>query len=107
MIEKFFNTAGPQKAELNYTIDPLSRLDWAELRFLIDSQRYFLLHAPRQTGKTTAMAAIAEALNNEGRYTALYVNIEIAQTARNDVTTGNRAIANAIAHAFRLTHDES
>ncbi|MBF0219107.1 MAG: ATP-binding protein, partial [Gammaproteobacteria bacterium] len=102
LTEKFFNTAGPQKADINYTIDPLTRINWEELRYLIDNQRYFLLHAPRQTGKTTALLSIVEALNAEARYTALYVNLEIAQTARNQVTLGNRTIAQAIASAARL-----
>ena len=103
MNEKFFNTAGPQIATDHYTIDPMPRIDWAEIAPLIDRKRYFLLHAPRQTGKTTALLAMVEALNRAGRYTALYVNIEAAQTARNDVSTGNRAMANAIAHALRVT----
>ena len=101
-MEKFFNTAGPQKADINYTIDPLSRVDWQEIQQLIASQRYFLLHAPRQTGKTTALLAMVEALNREGRYTALYVNIESAQVARNDVIMGNRTIAKSITLAIEL-----
>ncbi|QEP42401.1 ATP-binding protein [Ectothiorhodospiraceae bacterium BW-2] len=102
-MEKFFNTAGPQKAEMNYTLSPLARINWPELCYLIDSQRYFLLHAPRQTGKTTTLLAIVEQLNAEGRYTALYVNIEAAQTARNQVAIGHYTIAHAIARTVRLT----
>ncbi|MBF0220181.1 MAG: ATP-binding protein, partial [Gammaproteobacteria bacterium] len=89
LTEKFFNTAGPQIAADHYTLNPLTRIDWDEIYTLIAQKRYFLLHAPRQTGKTTALAAMAETLNREGRYTALYVNIEMAQTARNQVVLGN------------------
>ncbi|QEP44072.1 ATP-binding protein [Ectothiorhodospiraceae bacterium BW-2] len=102
LTEKFFNTAGPQKAEINYTINPLQRINWEEIRHLIDSQRYFLLHAPRQTGKTTTLLSIVEALNNEGRYTALYANIETAQTARSDVAMGVEGICRAIANQVEL-----
>ncbi|QEP41883.1 ATP-binding protein [Ectothiorhodospiraceae bacterium BW-2] len=106
-MDKFFNTAGPQKAELNYTLPPLMRLNWAELSYLIDSQRYFLLHAPRQTGKTTTLLAMVERLNAEGRYSALYVNIETAQTARNDVGAGIKTICLAIAETVAMDRGDN
>jgi hypothetical protein len=62
---------------------------------------YFVIHAPRQTGKTTCLLALAEHLNREGRYRAVYVNLEIAQTAREDVARGMRAICGAIGAAAR------
>ncbi|QEP41888.1 ATP-binding protein [Ectothiorhodospiraceae bacterium BW-2] len=102
-MEKFFNTAGPQIATDHYTLDPMQRVHWAEIHHLIDQKRYFLLHAPRQTGKTTTLLAIVEQLNAEGRYTTLYVNIEAAQTARNQVAIGHYTIAHAIARTVRLT----
>lgn len=43
------------------------------------------MHVPRQTGKTTCMLALMEHLNREGRYKALYCNVEAAQAAREDV----------------------
>ena len=49
---------------------------------LIAQEKYFILHAPRQTGKTSTMLNFARKLNAEGVYTALYVNIEGAQAAR-------------------------
>ncbi len=56
---RFFNTAGPVIAEDHYHIPPLERLDRDELLMLIDRKRYFVLHAPRQTGKTSALLAVA------------------------------------------------
>ena len=82
---KFFNTAGPNKADIHYTIPPLYRWDLEEILSLIDSQKYFVLHAPRQTGKTSCMLSLMEYLNREGKYKALYVNIEAAQAARENV----------------------
>jgi predicted AAA+ superfamily ATPase len=34
-----------------------------------------LLHAPRQTGKTSCLLELMERLNAEGEYRALYVNL--------------------------------
>ena len=67
-MEHFFNTAGPTKPDLHYHLDPLARVDWPEIQHLIATQRYFVLHAPRQTGKTTTLLAMMKALNEGGRY---------------------------------------
>ncbi|WPL18563.1 hypothetical protein Thiowin_03637 [Thiorhodovibrio winogradskyi] len=50
-----------------------------EILTLIERKKYFLLHAPRQTGKTTCLLALMEYLNREGRYRALHANIEAAR----------------------------
>jgi len=91
-VEKFFNTAGPVREENNYIIDPLKRINKDEIMTLIDKWRYFILHAPRQTGKTSSLLALQDYINKEGRYKCLYVNIETAQTARSDVARGMKAI---------------
>jgi hypothetical protein len=52
-MEKFFNTSGPIFEKDHYALDPLTRLDWDEVHHLIQAKRYFVLHAPRQTGKTS------------------------------------------------------
>jgi type II secretory pathway predicted ATPase ExeA len=82
---KFFNTAGPNQPDIHYTLDPLSRWNLDELLTLIDARKYFILHAPRQTGKTSCMLALMKYLNQGEKYRALYVNIEAAQAAREDV----------------------
>ena len=56
---RFFNTAGPMKPDIHYCIPPLERLDAEQVRSLIRQQKYFVLHAPRQTGKTSALLALA------------------------------------------------
>jgi hypothetical protein len=48
-----FNTAGPDKPERPYTLPVLARLP--EVQRLIDEGLYFVVHAPRQVGKTTAL----------------------------------------------------
>ncbi|MBI4770023.1 MAG: ATP-binding protein, partial [Chloroflexi bacterium] len=60
---RFFNTAGPVRCEYHYCLPPLERLELAEVLMLIDQQKYFVLHAPRQTGKTTFLLALMEHLN--------------------------------------------
>ncbi|MFM8768403.1 MAG: hypothetical protein ACKOD9_11755, partial [Rubrivivax sp.] len=103
-----FNTAGPCVQSDHYMLDPLARLDVDEVLRLIDDKRYFVLHAPRQTGKTTSLIALMKRLNDEGRYRALYANIEAAQAARGDVAMGIGAVVQAIARQCRdLTGDGS
>jgi len=84
----------------------LARIDAEEIASLIDTERYFVLHAPRQTGKTTCLLALMARLNAEGRYCALYVNIESAQSARNDVAAGMFAIATAVAAQAQIWLDD-
>ena len=100
-MERFFNTAGPQKQEINYTIDPLSRFDLEDILMLIRQQRYFVLHAPRQTGKTTCMLALRDYLNKEGDYIAVYANVEGGQGSRNDVQSVVKSTIDTLAEEFR------
>ena len=96
--ERFFNTAGPMKPKMNYCIDPLTRIDWEEIQRLIRDERYFVMHAPRQTGKTSALLAMMRELNEEGNYACAYSNIEAAQVARNDVSQGIPAACSFISN---------
>ncbi|MEL6711262.1 MAG: ATP-binding protein, partial [Pseudomonadota bacterium] len=97
MIPLFFNNAGPSVPELNYMIDPLTRINLPHIERLIAQQRYFVLHAPRQTGKTTCLMALMHHLNKQGHYQALYANVETAQAARNRIKAGIDATVEAIA----------
>lgn len=45
---------------------------------LIEAEQYFLLHAPRQTGKTTFLHALAHRLNRTDRYTSVVFSVETA-----------------------------
>ena len=101
-MERFFNTAGPQIPELNYTIDPLTRFDLEEVLMLIRQRRYFVMHAPRQTGKTSCMLALRDYLNNEDDYIAVYANVEGGQAARNERDAVVRSTCDTLAEQFRL-----
>ncbi len=100
---RFFNTAGPCKINKHYTVPPLERFDLEGIEMLIDQEKYFVLHAPRQTGKTTCMLSLMEHLNREGRYKALYVNVEAAQAARENVEAGIKAMVADIGSRARET----
>jgi len=96
---RFFTTEGPVRADDHYCLPPLARWDLELVLDLIDQKKWFLLHAPRQTGKTTCLLALMEYLNREGRYRALYVNIEAAQAARERVEPGMAAVVQLIANS--------
>lgn len=82
---KFFNTAGPIKPDIHYNVDSLTRVNLDEILGLIHQQKYFVLHAPRQTGKTSCLLALRDYLNRQGQYICVYANVEAGQAARNDV----------------------
>jgi len=91
---KFFNTAGPVNQPEHYKIDPLHRWDLDEILMLISQRKYFILHAPRQTGKTSSLLALRDYLNAEGNYLAVYANVEVGQANRNDIDKAMSAIVN-------------
>ena len=98
-MDRYFNTAGPISYDIHYYVPPLQRFDLEEMEDLLAQRKYFVLHAPRQTGKTTCMLALRNYLNESGEYLAVYRNIEIAQTTRDDVESGAHVICQSIARA--------
>ena len=101
---RFFNTTGPVHQEWHYAVPPLSRLNLDEVLGLVRTARYFVLHAPRQTGKTSALLALQDLLNGgtEGDYRCLYINVEAGQAAREDTTSAMRTILAELALRARL-----
>ncbi len=101
-----FCTAGPVRPEWHYLLSPLERLDLPLLMGLIADGKYFVLHAPRQTGKTSCLGALTAHLNSTGAYRAIYVNLEPGQAARDDLAVAMRSIAYEIgAEALRTLGD--
>ena len=74
-MPRWFNTAGPCKPDIHYMLSPLTRLP--ELERLIAQESYYVLHAPRQTGKTTLMLSLAQELTASGRYAAVMLSVEV------------------------------
>ena len=102
-----FNTEGPVVAADHYCIPPLERVNLAEVLGLVRDKRYFVLHAPRQTGKTSALLALRDLLNSgaEGDFRCVYVNVEAAQAVREDVERAMRVILGALASRARSQGD--
>jgi len=94
---RFFNTAGPVDCQRHYCLPPLERLKLNQVLPLIEQQKYFVLHAPRQTGKTSSLLALMDYLNAQGRYRCIYINVEIGQSARENVAEAMRAIFSELA----------
>ena len=76
------------------------RLNYMQLQQFIDHKLYFVLHAPRQSGKTTAIEEFVRHLNHKGTYAALYINIESAQAARDDIKEALISIVEELANAI-------
>ena len=106
-MERYFNTAGPNRAEFEYTLDPLSRFDLDDILGYINQGKYFVLHAPRQTGKTSCMLALRDYLNAAGDYIAVYANVEGGQASRNDVQSVIKSTVDTLALEIDTIIDSS
>jgi hypothetical protein len=80
---KTFCIAGPIIPEDHYYIP--RRLSWELLDQFLANKYYFLIHAPRQSGKTTTILEYVKHLNETDKYTALYLTTEPAHIARNAI----------------------
>ena len=89
-----FNTAGPCLPEYHYMIPALRRLPEAPV--LVEQRGYFVVHAPRQTGKTTAIQALAEELTASGRYAALAFSCETGRAAGDNYGGAQRGVLEEI-----------
>ena len=105
---RFFNTEGPVRPDDHYGVPPLKRMDVDELLRLIRGKRYFVLHAPRQTGKTSALIALRDLLNGgeAGDFRCVNVNVEVGQVARDDTARGLRSILSSLASSARRLGDD-
>ena len=97
---RHFNTTGPVKPDKHYCIPPLARLDLDEVLRLVHGEKYFVLHAPRQTGKTSALLALRNLLNGQG-YQCVYTTVEEARTAHDDVERAMRAVLSGLGSRAR------
>ena len=102
---RFFNTSGPVVPADHYCIPPLGRVNRDELCTLVRNKRYFVLHAPRQTGKTSVLLALRDLLNSGavGDYRCVYFNVQAGQAAREDTTRAMRAAFGELASRARST----
>ncbi|MDR2579105.1 MAG: PD-(D/E)XK nuclease domain-containing protein [Chitinispirillales bacterium] len=76
---RFFNTTGPCFPWDHYTLPPAERLVDAQLDRYVKDSLYWVLHAPRQTGKTTFLQSWAREINASGEAAACYITLEQCQ----------------------------
>ena len=88
--QKWFNTAGPCKADIHYMLSATERLP--EIKELIAQENYFVIHAPRQVGKTTAMLTLAQELTASGQYTAVMLSVEVGAAFSDNLGAAELAI---------------
>ena len=84
----------------------LERFDLEKILALIAQKKYFVLHAPRQTGKTSSLLALQDKLNAGEQYRVVYVNVEVGQSAREDVAAAMRAILEQLALEAESVNDD-
>jgi hypothetical protein len=89
-MPRWFNTAGPCRADIHYMLPAIRRVP--SLERLIVQENYFVIHAPRQIGKTTAMLALAQQLTNSGQYTAVMLSVEVGAPFSQDIAGAEKAI---------------
>ena len=106
---RFFRTSGPVHPDKHYAIPPLERLDLDDILSLVREEEYFVLHAPRQTGKTTTLLALCDLLNEgaAGDLRCVYTNVEAGQPRREDAGSAIRGILNQLADRARGAGDDA
>jgi hypothetical protein len=100
-LGRWFNTAGPCLPAYHYMIPPLRRLP--EAPGLVAQLGYFVVHAPRQTGKTTSLSALASELTGTGEYAALHVSCESGRAAGDNYGAAQRGILHRIRRRATVT----
>lgn len=73
-----------------------------EIGGLIEQEAYFVLHAARQSGKTTLLEALATRLRAEGRYTALLSSCETGQSVAPDLEGSLDAVLDTLQSEAQL-----
>ena len=94
-LSKEFNTTGPCRPEMHYMLPPEVRLSGANLQRFVDKELYWVLHAPRQTGKTSFLMSWMKQLNASQQVVACYVSVERCQGIE-EVENAMPAICSAI-----------
>ena len=97
---KKFNTTGPCFPNEHYMLPALDRLPG--IRELAAGGNYFVIHAPRQTGKTTALKELVREINGKGDMFALYCSLETLQN-RSDPEKTNIAIRDLVADNVEMS----
>jgi hypothetical protein len=81
---KQFNIAGTCEPSRHYMLPVLPRLPG--IGKMIERENYFILHAPRQSGKTTYLKFLTDKINQDGQWYALNCSLaSVSKTANDDM----------------------
>jgi AAA+ ATPase superfamily predicted ATPase len=106
MQKRIFNTTGLCFPDKHYMVDALRGIG-SQILELIHNEQYFVIHAPRQTGKTTLLHSLARKINNEGKYTAIVCSLERAGYRSITNEEANRVMISAVhIHAMNFLQKE-
>jgi len=94
-----FNVAGPCVPGKHYMLDPLRGIG-DDLTDLINQEQYFVIHAARQSGKTTLLKQLTRDINATGEYHAVYCNLDILQ-GWTEAEKGIPVVVERLRFAFR------
>ena len=75
---RYFNIARSCNSNEHYMVDIFERSGYNILG-LVEQKHYFIIHATRQSGKTTLLLGLVDCINAKGDYYALYCSLEALQ----------------------------
>ena len=103
---KFFNTGGVCHPDRHYMLPSYQRFVdegvSVNVERLIHQRSYFVIHAPRQVGKTTAMREFAKELTASGKYIAVLVSMEVGYGLKGDLSAAELAILDSWRPTIKL-----
>ena len=76
-----------------------------EIRRLVSRRQYFVVHAPRQTGKTTAIKALVREINAKGDMVAIYCTLETIQKLVKSYETAMREIRHLVLRSAGMVRE--
>ncbi|MBO0802916.1 MAG: ATP-binding protein [Nocardiopsaceae bacterium] len=91
---RYFNTQGECRPADHYMLPAAARLP--DARLWVRRQEYFLIHAPRQSGKTTSLTALASELTAEGEHVAVRFSCESGEPGPDDIGLTELRVLDAI-----------
>ncbi|EYF01647.1 AAA family ATPase [Chondromyces apiculatus] len=100
-MPRFFNTAGPSDPGRHYTLPILARLP--RVRRLLDQQHYAVLHAPRQSGKTTTLLHLARELTATGSHVAALLSLDHGAPRSSDLGATELSLLDAWSRATAIS----
>jgi hypothetical protein len=97
---KFFNTVGVCLPEEHYMLPVLPRIP--DVNDMIDNKFYFILQAPRQSGKTTFLNALTDKINADGKFYAIDCSLASLRGIEDNESAMN-TIASKINRALKMS----